>query len=766
MKITIENALAEYPKYRDKMPNELNETFDNPKFPMMFRFYGKNEKITEMLDEWIKNVNANIKDDAEKDKPAKKQTKFKVTKFKVGDVVIYKGTQECEIIDAYPNGTYNLQTRGTILPVTMMSVSESDIALKSGGKADAVATERIRERLKRKPKEGDPKVKLSDFPKACVFLNDSQKVVIRKAIEEYEDCLRDTERSLNELPKLYEQDGKGMKAIAYAHLFNSTMDFYVTEFDGQDEVFGLFLGHGMDSELGHNTLEQLKKHFELDLHFDPKPLSDFVMSDEEKKREDAKANKKPTSKPAKQKKEKKAKQQKQKFKVGDYVKWFDGAFNHVGIIVKGRTEDDNVYYTDGYEIRYESDGRKCIGVSESFLSKASKKEYDKAEKAYIESKKEPVASFPLEYSLLKRYIWLNDKKMSVARAHKSNNPEAILRAIQNAIGQKKIRKESKYANEIMTAQKQLIKLLRDYDRKEITGSTIIGIDGYEACKAVVDSMRVDDISKISTNFISKVQEKENRKTEAQNILAKLNELNETGDNKELVASMKKSIQDYIDGKTDKVESIERQLRGVLGSIQKRGMRGLGSLVGDVPSEDNTISSEQLLKAKFETLPFTGRWESFFGEPSRNFKAMIYGRAGSGKSTFAIQFAKYLSKDLGLKVLYIASEEKFGHTLQEKVRRFNVANDNIAFADKLPLDITKYDVVFFDSVNDMKIEPAELMEMTANIASVGIFQCTKTGTFRGGEDFAHDVDIVVEVEDMVASTTKNRFQAGSMQFSVR
>lgn len=477
-------------------------------------------------------------------------------------------------------------------------------------------------------------------------------------------------------------------------------------------------------------------------------------------------------KPKKEPKAKKAKQPKAKFKVGQYVANTHTNPYTIGII---DSFDDVMgeysYHFSGYVVD-KSNGvtikKESTDALEKNLRKATKKEFDKAHKAFIESQKTPVASFPVEVSLLKRYIGMHGKKLSEIRASRDYNPEGILRSIQRAIEEKKIRKDSKYADEIMSVQKELIRLLRDIDAKKVKGSDTIKISGYEKCKAIVNSMRIDDTTKISKNFISKVQEREGRKKDAENILAKLKELATDSDNKEIVSAMEKAIEDYINGKTEKVEAVERQLRGVLGSIAKKGCRGLGSVENPFENKENdsTISSQDLLRADFDTIDFDGRWESFFGSPSRNFKCMIYGKAGSGKSTFAIQFAKYLSKDLGLKVLYIASEEKFGYTLQEKIRRFNVANDNISFAEKLPLDITKYDVVFFDSVTNMRITPEEWASMTGNVASVGIFQCTKDGAFRGGADFGHDVDIVVNVENMVATTEKNRFQAGNLQFAVR
>ena len=128
--------------------------------------------------------------------------------------------------------------------------------------------------------------------------------------------------------------------------------------------------------------------------------------------------------------------------------------------------------------------------------------------------------------------------------------------------------------------------------------------------------------------------------------------------------------------------------------------------------------------------FTGKWANFIGKPNQNFKIMVYGRAGSGKSTFALKFAHYLASDIGKRILYVAKEEKLGYTLHEKMLRLNVANPNLYFNETLPKDLSKYDVVFLDSVNMLGLEPSYLEEMPKDKAYVYIFQCTKDGKYRG------------------------------------
>lgn len=82
------------------------------------------------------------------------------------------------------------------------------------------------------------------------------------------------------LPPLYSQDGKGMDAIAHVKLFGSgRWTWYVTEFDGEDTMFGYVLsGLGQDcDELGYFSLAELESlsfppfglPIERDLHFTP-----------------------------------------------------------------------------------------------------------------------------------------------------------------------------------------------------------------------------------------------------------------------------------------------------------------------------------------------------------------------------------------------------------------------------------------------------------------------------------------------------------------
>ena len=62
----------------------------------------------------------------------------------------------------------------------------------------------------------------------------------------------------NKLPKLFEQDNKGLNAIAYLKFFTPDFNWtwYATEFDGEDTFFGLV--DGLCKELGYFSLSELE----------------------------------------------------------------------------------------------------------------------------------------------------------------------------------------------------------------------------------------------------------------------------------------------------------------------------------------------------------------------------------------------------------------------------------------------------------------------------------------------------------------------------
>ena len=109
------------------------------------------------------------------------------------------------------------------------------------------------------------------------FVSKNQLQIIRDIYEGEEGTyfinkMVELDELIRTMPKTYEQDGKGDKAVAYLHYFRGGMDWYITERDmesDQYQAFGLAnLGYG--GELGYiSIVELMQNDIELDLYFEP-----------------------------------------------------------------------------------------------------------------------------------------------------------------------------------------------------------------------------------------------------------------------------------------------------------------------------------------------------------------------------------------------------------------------------------------------------------------------------------------------------------------
>lgn len=186
-----------------------------------------------------------------------------------------------------------------------------------------------------------------------------------------------------------------------------------------------------------------------------------------------------------------------------------------------------------------------------------------------------------------------------------------------------------------------------------------------------------------------------------------------------------------------------------------------------------VSSRDLRKRKYNCFPFTGKWKDFFGLPSYAFHLAVHGKPGEGKSTFCVQFADYLAKNFG-KVVYISGEEGLSKTVQDKIINNGIDNPYLFFADiksyhEIKVEVpNEYHFIFIDSLDTLRIDAIRLKELKEHYpqsAFITISQSTKDGKMRGSLEIVHDTDIAAKVENGVAITTKNRFQARGTEFKV-
>lgn len=119
------------------------------------------------------------------------------------------------------------------------------------------------------------------------FIGQSQAIALASCLvgeegEYFEQMLTQLGERITNMPKTYEQDGKGDEAVVYLHYFKGSCDVYVTEKDketpdepGQHQAFG-YTDIGYGAELGYVSIaELLSAGVELDLYFTPTTVGEL-----------------------------------------------------------------------------------------------------------------------------------------------------------------------------------------------------------------------------------------------------------------------------------------------------------------------------------------------------------------------------------------------------------------------------------------------------------------------------------------------------------
>lgn len=164
-----------------------------------------------------------------------------------------------------------------------------------------------------------------------------------------------------------------------------------------------------------------------------------------------------------------------------------------------------------------------------------------------------------------------------------------------------------------------------------------------------------------------------------------------------------------------------------------------------------------------TFTFSEGWEKLWNNPVIGFSAMVYGQPKSGKSTLALDFAGYLARTGKGPVMYASIEEGIRGTITERIERLGAGNRDLFVTNNLPADLRGYRFVVIDSVSRGFVDIDLMRKLIGDwpeMSFLFIFHVTKDGLPRGKNDFAHEVDVLVEVKDGVANAV-GRFGPGKM-----
>jgi len=367
-----------------------------------------------------------------------------------------------------------------------------------------------------------------------------------------------------------------------------------------------------------------------------------------------------------------------------------------------------------------------------------------------------VGNVDLQVTLLKSFVNMHNKPKTKKQILN------LYKRIEKAATELKIRKASKHSNEIKFAAKILQK---SYNETDGNAETVLKIKIPEKEFEKLYSIAHSEKQKLSVGYIKRyigmygvedINERADRLLTTINNALKKKKITSS----DLYYDRIKTIQKVLDSFVTKENAILypelinlKGLAGIAGvdlpkkkspDIEKV-LSGIGENIiqpSKIQSNDlpgGIVSSAQLKEMKFDYIKFSGDWKDLIGNPSKPFHIMIYGLPGSGKSTQSVNFVKYMANNHNFKVLYLAKEEGVSNTVQEKFKRLNAFHSNIYITADMPEDLSYFNLLVIDSVNEMNMSPDDIrniQETYPKLSTWQIFKATKDGKFLGQSDFGH------------------------------
>jgi DNA replication protein DnaC len=196
---------------------------------------------------------------------------------------------------------------------------------------------------------------------------------------------------------------------------------------------------------------------------------------------------------------------------------------------------------------------------------------------------------------------------------------------------------------------------------------------------------------------------------------------------------------------------------------------------DVQQNRNNMeiaSAKDIRTMKFKAITLPSKYRQLLGKVPSNFRLLLWGAPGHGKSSLALTIANDIGKYV--KTLYVSAEESLqSATLASRIKRFKATARNLMFNDTNNPEIIEKIIltqnpkfIVIDSVNVMIGKTEAMINLMLKYPDIGfilIAQATKDRKrYAGLGSLAHAVDIVVNVKSGVATAEKNRYsQLGSM-----
>jgi len=191
---------------------------------------------------------------------------------------------------------------------------------------------------------------------------------------------------------------------------------------------------------------------------------------------------------------------------------------------------------------------------------------------------------------------------------------------------------------------------------------------------------------------------------------------------------------------------------------------------EIDTEDNKVNKvtnlSNIINIKTIPLKLKGKAKLLLQNLNKPFRMLIWGKQGSGKSTFMLQLVNDISEN-GKILLHINEEKINSGRITERIKKAGVKNlDNIDIDDsgdynKLLelINSNKYFCVVIDSKDNFDFDEELLLDIWYNypkISFILISHSQKTGNnYTGNRKFAHLADTEIQVSKGIAKTVKHR-----------
>lgn len=189
----------------------------------------------------------------------------------------------------------------------------------------------------------------------------------------------------------------------------------------------------------------------------------------------------------------------------------------------------------------------------------------------------------------------------------------------------------------------------------------------------------------------------------------------------------------------------------------------------------SVGISDLINRSFVTYPFEGEWLESFGEVERNFRMLVYGDSGNGKTEFVVQLAKYLA-GFG-KVYYNSFEQGVSKSLQDAFIRNNMmeVSGKLVIGDKDNFDDLVKKMGSRNSPKFCIIDSLDYMELSADQYKLLVekfphksfviicWSAGKKPKLQAAKDIEYMVDVKVRVHEYKAFP-RSRF-GGNIPFVI-